>query len=156
MAHLRDSSSYHMPNKRLRFIDCAPIFAHSRVQVLGAQLDQSASGRQRLHADYTGALGWSTCTGTTEGMCHVSPECASCGVLRGAPAPRAASCEALQAPPARGSSVFGPSRPPCARYGALGWPARCAQPRLDGFDGSLPLHPAREAAGELWSAPPET
>ena len=60
-AHLRCSLSYHMPNKRLRLIDCALILAHSRV--LGAQLDQSASGQQRMHADCTETLGWNTCNG---------------------------------------------------------------------------------------------
>ena len=66
-AHLRCSLSYHMPNKRLRLIDCALILAHSRV--LGAQLDQSASGQRRRHADYTGTLGWNTCTNPAE--CYV-------------------------------------------------------------------------------------
>ncbi len=66
-------------------------------------------------------------------------------------APRAASCEALLAPPARKSSGFGPSPPPCARYGAHGWLARRAQPRLDASDGARPLHPARVASGKLWS-----
>ena len=66
-AYLRCSLSYHMPNECLRLIDCAPIFAHSRV--LGAQLDQSASGQRRMHADYTGSLGWNTCTSPTQ--CHV-------------------------------------------------------------------------------------
>ena len=64
-AHLRCSLPHHIYNKRLRLIDCAPIFAHSRV--LGAQLDQSASGQQRMHADYTGNLGWNTCTSPAEG-----------------------------------------------------------------------------------------
>ena len=63
-AHLRGALSYHIHNKRLRLIDCALIFAHSRV--LGAQLDQSASGQQRMHADYTGTLGWNTCTSPTQ------------------------------------------------------------------------------------------
>jgi hypothetical protein len=65
-AHLRCSLPFHMPNKRLRLIDCAPIFAHSRV--LGAQFDQSASGQRRMHADYTGTLGWNTCTSPAEGF----------------------------------------------------------------------------------------
>jgi hypothetical protein len=65
-AHLRCSLPYHMHNKRLRLIDCDPIFAHSRV--LGAQLDQSASGQRRMHADYTGTLGWNTCTSPAEGF----------------------------------------------------------------------------------------
>ena len=62
-AYLRCSLPLNMPNKRLRLFDCAPIFAHSRV--LGAQLDQSASGQRRMHADYTGTLGWNTCTSST-------------------------------------------------------------------------------------------
>ena len=62
-AHLRCSLPHHISNKRLRLIDCAPIFAHSRV--LGARLDQSASGQRRMHADYTGTLGWNTCTSPT-------------------------------------------------------------------------------------------
>ena len=41
-------------------------------------------------------------------------------------------------------------------YGAHGWPARRAQPHLDGFDDARPLHPARVASGKLWCAPPET
>jgi hypothetical protein len=69
---------------------------------------------------------------------------------------RAASCEALQARSARKSSVFGPSRPPCARYGPHDWPARRAQPHLDVFDGARPLHPVRVASGTRWPAPPET
>ena len=64
-AHLRCSLSYHMPNECLRLIDCAPIFAHSRV--LGAQLDQSASGQQHMHANYTKPLGWNTCISPAEG-----------------------------------------------------------------------------------------
>ena len=64
-AHLRCSLPHHISNKRLRLIDCAPIFAHSRV--LGARLDQSASGQRRMHADYTGTLGWNTCTSPAEG-----------------------------------------------------------------------------------------
>ena len=63
-AHLRCSLSYHMPNRRLRLIDCALILARSRV--LGAQLDQSASGQRRMHADYTVTLGWNTCTSPTQ------------------------------------------------------------------------------------------
>ncbi len=59
-AHMRCSLPYHAKNKRLRSIDCAPILAHSRV--LGAQLDQSASGQRRMDADYTETLGWNTCT----------------------------------------------------------------------------------------------
>ena len=63
-AHLRCSLSYHMPTMRLRLIDCALILAHSRV--LGAQLDQSASGQRRMHADYTVlTLGWNTCNSPT-------------------------------------------------------------------------------------------
>jgi hypothetical protein len=114
--------------------DCAPIFAHSRA--LGAQLDQSTSGQyaRRLHRNSR--------------LEHVNKPSttlrAACGVL------------ALLAPPARKSSGFGPSPPPCARYGAHGWPARRAQPRLDGFNGARPLHPARVASGKLWSAPPAT
>ena len=65
-AHLRCSLPYHMHNKRLRLIDCDPIFAHSRV--LGAQLDQSASGQRRMHADYTGTLGLNTCNSPAEGF----------------------------------------------------------------------------------------
>ena len=65
-AHLRCALSCHMPNKLLHLIDCAPIFAHSRV--LGARLDQSASGQRRMHADYTGTLGWNTCTSPAEGF----------------------------------------------------------------------------------------
>ena len=64
-AHLRCALPCHMPHKRLRLIDCAPILAHSRV--LGARLDQSASGQRRMHADYTGTLGWNTCTSPAEG-----------------------------------------------------------------------------------------
>jgi hypothetical protein len=64
-AHLRCSLSYHMSNKRLRLTDCAPILAHSRV--LGARLDQSASGQRRMHADYTGTLEWNTCNSPAEG-----------------------------------------------------------------------------------------
>ena len=64
-AHLRCSLPHHIPNKRLRLIDCAPIFARSRV--LGARLDQSASGQRRMHADYTGTLGWNTCNSPAEG-----------------------------------------------------------------------------------------
>ena len=64
-AHLRCALPYHMTNKRLRLIECAPILAHSRV--LGAQLDQSASGQRRMHADYTGTLGWNTCNSPAEG-----------------------------------------------------------------------------------------
>ena len=63
--HLWCDLPFHMPNKSLRLIDCAPIFAHSRV--LGARLDQSASGQRRMHADYTGTLGWNTCTSPAEG-----------------------------------------------------------------------------------------
>ena len=62
-AHLRCYLPYHMNIKRLRLIDCAPILAHSRV--LGARLDQSASGQRRMHADYTGTLGWNTCTSSS-------------------------------------------------------------------------------------------
>ena len=65
-AYLRCSLPLNMPNKRLRLFDCAPIFAHSRV--LGAQLDQSASGQRRMHADYTGTLGWNTRTSPAEGF----------------------------------------------------------------------------------------
>ena len=36
-------------------------------------------------------------------------------------------------------------------YGAHGWPARRAQPHLDGLDDARPLHPARVASGKLWS-----
>ena len=64
-AHLRCALPLHMHNKRLRLIDCALMFAHSRV--LGAQLDQSASGQRRMHADYTGTLGWNTCNSPAEG-----------------------------------------------------------------------------------------
>jgi hypothetical protein len=64
-AHLRCSLPHHMHNKRLRLIDCDPILGPSRV--LGAQLDQSASGQRRMHADYTGTLGWNTCTSPAEG-----------------------------------------------------------------------------------------
>ena len=64
-AHLRCYLPYHMHIKRLRLIDCAPILAHSRV--LGARLDQSASGQRRMHADYTGTLGWNTCTSPAYG-----------------------------------------------------------------------------------------
>ena len=63
-AHLRCYLPYHMHIKRLRLIDGAPIFAHSRV--FGARLDQSASGQRRMHADYTVTLGWSTCTSPTQ------------------------------------------------------------------------------------------
>ena len=65
-AHLRCALPCHMPTKRLRLIDCAPILAHSRV--LGARLDQSASGQRRMHADYTGTLGWNTRTSPAEGF----------------------------------------------------------------------------------------
>jgi hypothetical protein len=65
-AHMRCSLPCHMPNKRLCLIECAPILAHSRV--LGAQLDQSASGQRRMHAYYTGTLGWNTCTSPAEGF----------------------------------------------------------------------------------------
>ncbi len=65
-AHLRCALPCNMPHKRLRLIDCAPILAHSRV--LGAQLDQSASGQRRMHAYYTGTLGWNTCTSPAEGF----------------------------------------------------------------------------------------
>ncbi len=64
-AHLRCALPCRMPHKRLRLIDCAPILAHSRV--LGARLDQSASGQRRMHADYTGTPGWNTCTSPAEG-----------------------------------------------------------------------------------------
>ena len=143
-AHLRFSLPYHMPTKRLRLIDCALIFAHSRV--LGAQLDQSASGQRRMHADYTVTLGWNTCTSPTQR--HV-PRFTGVRLVR-RPAKRS---RRLQPATRRG---FGPSRPPCARYGAHGWPARRAQPHIDGFDGAHPLHPARVASGKLWNAPPET
>jgi hypothetical protein len=62
-AHLWCALSLNMHNKRLRLIDYAPILAHSRV--LGAQLDQSASGQPRMHADYTKKIGWNTCTSPT-------------------------------------------------------------------------------------------
>ena len=62
--HLWCDLPFHMPNKSLRLIDCALIFAHSRV--LGAQLDQSASGQRRMHADYTVTLGCNTCTSPTQ------------------------------------------------------------------------------------------
>ncbi len=63
-AHLRCSLQYHMPNKHLRLSNCAPVFAHSRI--LGAQLDQSASGQHRMHADYTQSPGWNTCISPTQ------------------------------------------------------------------------------------------
>ena len=62
-AHLRCALPLHMHNKRLRLIDCALIFAHSRV--LGARLDQSASGQRRMHGYYTVTLGWNTCNSPT-------------------------------------------------------------------------------------------
>ena len=62
--HLWCDLPFHMPNKSLRLIDCALILAHSRV--LGAQLDQSASGQRRMHADYTVTLGCNTCTSPTQ------------------------------------------------------------------------------------------
>ena len=62
-AHLRCYLPYHTKSKRLHLIDCAPILAHSRV--LGARLDQSASGQRRMHADYTVTLGWNTCNSPT-------------------------------------------------------------------------------------------
>jgi hypothetical protein len=64
-AHLRCDLPCYMSNKSLRLTDCAPILAHSRV--LGARLDQSASGQRRMNADYTGTLGWNTCTKPAEG-----------------------------------------------------------------------------------------
>ena len=64
-AHLRCYLPYHTKSKRLHLIDCAPILAHSRV--LGARLDQSASGQRRMHGYYTGTLGWNTCTRPAEG-----------------------------------------------------------------------------------------
>ena len=64
-AHMRCSLPCHMPNKRLCLIECAPILAHSRL--LGGQLDQSASGQRRMHADYTKTLGWNTCNSPAEG-----------------------------------------------------------------------------------------
>ncbi len=64
-AHLWYALPHNMPNERLRLIDCAPILVHSRV--LGAQLDQSASGQRRMHADYTGTPGGNTCTSPAEG-----------------------------------------------------------------------------------------
>ncbi len=64
-AHLRCALPCHMPHKRLRLIDCAPILARSRV--LGARLDQSASGQRRMHADYTKTLGCNTCNSPAEG-----------------------------------------------------------------------------------------
>ena len=36
-----------------------PALTHSRV--LGAELDASASGQPRMHADYTGTFGWNRC-----------------------------------------------------------------------------------------------
>ncbi len=87
-AHRRCALPYHMPNKCLRLIDCAPILAHSRV--LGAQLDQSASGQQRMHADYTETLGWNTCTKSNIRLSATFHR----------RAPRVASCEALLAAPA--------------------------------------------------------
>ncbi len=64
-AHLRCDLPCYMSNKRLSLIYCAPLFVHSRV--LGARLDQSASGQRRMHADYTGTLGRNTCTSPAEG-----------------------------------------------------------------------------------------
>ena len=65
-AHLRCSLPHHIPNMRLRLIDCAPIFARSRV--LGARLDQSASDQHRMHAECTGTLGLNTCNSPAEGF----------------------------------------------------------------------------------------
>ena len=125
-AHLRCALPCHMPHKRLRLIDCAPILAHSRV--LGARLDQSASGQRRMHADYTGTLEWNTCTSPAKhnAMCHVSWACAACGVLRSAPGasspqivgfwPFAAAVRTLRRP-----RLAGEARPAAHR-----WVRRCA------------------------------
>ena len=142
-AHLRCALPCHMPTKRLRLIDCphTRAFASSR-RPTRPERQRPAAYARRLHRNSR--------------LEHVhQPSRMLCATFRRR-ATSAASCEALLAPPARKSSVFGPSRPPCARYGAHGWPARRAQPRLDGFDGARPLHPARVASGKLWSAPPET
>jgi hypothetical protein len=74
-----------------------------------------------MHADYTRFIGWSMsrCQSTSPTQRYLP---------RLTVARRTAPCEALLAPPARKTSGFGPSQPPCARYGAHGRPARRTQP----------------------------
>jgi hypothetical protein len=127
-----------------------------------ALLHSMHAERQRpaayMHADYTRFIGWSMsrCPSTSPTQRHVSP-------LRGA-VYSAREALRLLAPPARKSSGFGPSQPPCARYGAHGRPARRTQPHHYHivrwcapaapllYDGAHPLHPVRVASGGLWMA----